>query len=91
MEITADLVRKVAHLARLRLAPGEELYYQGRLHSILEYVKQLEELPAFDESVGPSMSPAFEREDVVVPWSSDALAGIGQAPFPTFQVPRILE
>lgn len=42
--ITQDLVKKVAHLARLEITPDEEVLFTTQLGSILDYVEQLSEL-----------------------------------------------
>ena len=46
--IDLEQVRKVAHLARLDLEPGEEEQFTTQLNSILEYVEQLNELDTDD-------------------------------------------
>ena len=47
-----DQVRKVAHLARLELTPGEEAKFTTQLSDILDYFEQLSELDT--ENVQPT-------------------------------------
>jgi len=46
--IDTDQVRKIARLARLQLTEAEEQQFTGQLNSILEYVRQLDELDTED-------------------------------------------
>lgn len=44
MKITADQVRYVAHLSRLKLSPEEEALFTKHLNAILDYMDKLNEL-----------------------------------------------
>ena len=92
--ITADDVRKVAHLARLDLPEDTIATYTGQLERILDYVDQLQ---AVDTEGVPATTRAVEvvnvtREDIVKPTEvREAL--LDQAPLREgdfFRVPRIL-
>ena len=92
--ITADDVRKVAHLARLDLPEATIATYTGQLERILDYVDQLQ---AVDTEGVPATTRAVEvvnvtREDIVKPTEvREAL--LDQAPLREgdfFRVPKIL-
>ncbi|MCP9849669.1 Asp-tRNA(Asn)/Glu-tRNA(Gln) amidotransferase subunit GatC [Cyanobium sp. Morenito 9A2] len=92
--ITADDVRKVAHLARLDLPEEKIATYTGQLERILEYVAHLEQV---DTAGVPPTTRAVEvvnttREDLVEPTPvREAL--LDQAPQREgdfFRVPKIL-
>ena len=93
-DITADDVRKVAHLARLDLPEETIATYTGQLERILDYVDQLQ---AVDTEGVPATTRAVEvvnvtREDTVVATEvRDDL--LNQAPLREgdfFRVPKIL-
>ncbi|WP_415411297.1 Asp-tRNA(Asn)/Glu-tRNA(Gln) amidotransferase subunit GatC [Synechococcus sp. A10-1-5-9] len=92
--ITADDVRKVAHLARLDLPEETIATYTGQLERILDYVDQLQ---AVDTEGVPATTRAVEvvnvtREDTVEATEvREAL--LDQAPLREgdfFRVPKIL-
>ena len=92
--ITADDVRKVAHLARLDLPEDTIATYTGQLERILDYVDQLQ---AVDTEGVPATTRAVEvvnvtREDTVEATEvREAL--LNQAPLREgdfFRVPKIL-
>ena len=93
-DITADDVRKVAHLARLDLPEETIATYTGQLERILDYVDQLQ---AVDTKGVPATTRAVEvvnvtREDTVEATEvREAL--LNQAPLREgdfFRVPKIL-
>ena len=97
MSLSLDEVRRIAVLARLKLAPEEERLFQGQLSAILDYVEQLEQL---DVSDVPPMTHALAagdqaplREDVVQPSLApgEALANAPAREGTCFKVPRIIE
>jgi len=68
MALTPEEVRKIAHLARLRLTPEEEARFGAQLGQIVDYIDQLARFaPAspVEESAAPAGAP--EAADVVVP------------------------
>ena len=92
--ISADDVRKVAHLARLQLPEDKVKAYTDQLERILDYVAQLE---AVDTEGAPPTTRAVEvvnvtRSDQVNPTPvRDALLDLApQREGDFFRVPRIL-
>ena len=92
--ISADVVRKVAKLARLDLPEEKIATYTGQLESILEYVGQLESI---DTEGVPETTRAVEvtnvtREDGVTPTPvrEDILNHAPQREGDFFRVPKIL-
>lgn len=92
--ISADDVRKVAHLARLQLPEDKVKAYTDQLERILDYVAQLE---AVDTEGVPPTTRAVEvvnvtRSDQVNPTPvRDALLDLApQREGDFFRVPRIL-
>lgn len=93
--IDRDQVRKVAHLARLRLTPEEETAFAGQLSSILDYVQQLEALDVAD--VEPT-ARAIETRNVLRPDqplpclpTEELLRPAPDREDPFFRVPQILQ
>ena len=92
--IDTELVRKVAHLARLELTPDEETKFTTQLGDILEYVEQLNSLDVTD--VEPTTRAIdvinITREDQLQPYPErDAIlecAPSQEGEF--FKVPKIL-
>lgn len=54
MSVDADTVRRIAHLARIRVADEEVGHLQGELNAILAFVEQLNEVDV--EGVEPMTS-----------------------------------
>ena len=95
MRITKDEVKKVALLARLRVADEEQARLAEQLSTILDYVEQLKAIST--ENVDPTATGLDAvnvfREDVVEP-SLTAEQATGNAPDAeggTFRVPKIIE
>ena len=93
--LSADDVRKVAELARLKLTPAEIETYQAQLSQMLEYVAMLNEVGT--DGVEP-MAHAVEqmnvlRDDVERPSlpREAALANAPKTDGRTFLVPQILD
>lgn len=94
MQITAQEIIKVAHLARLELAPNEITPLAEQVGSILTYINKLNELNT--EAVKPTfhalaLSNAF-RDDVVIPSlpQSEALKNGPLHNGEAFVVPKII-
>ncbi|ERT07124.1 aspartyl/glutamyl-tRNA(Asn/Gln) amidotransferase, C subunit [Lyngbya aestuarii BL J] len=93
--IDREQVRKVAHLARLKVTPEEEEKFTTELGSILEYFEQLKELET--ENVKPTTRAIdvsnISRSDQLKPYENrDSL--LGSAPESDgdyFKVPKILK
>jgi aspartyl-tRNA(Asn)/glutamyl-tRNA(Gln) amidotransferase subunit C len=95
MNITVDRVRRVAELARLDLAPGEEGRLTGQLNAILEYMDQLGEVDTTGIEPTSHVLPLTNvmRDDLVHECLSnaEALANAPAADQGHFSVPKILE
>ena len=67
MSVDADTVRRIAHLARIKVAEAEVPHLQGELNAMLAFVEQLSEVDI--EGVEPmtSVMPMTmkKRQDVV--------------------------
>jgi aspartyl-tRNA(Asn)/glutamyl-tRNA(Gln) amidotransferase subunit C len=93
--ITVSQVRRVAELARLDLASGEEELLTGQLNAILKYMDQLGEVDTAGVEPTSHVLPLTNvmREDLVhecLP-NADALANAPAAEQGHFAVPKILE
>lgn len=91
-EITADVTRKMAMLARLELSPEEVELYTAQLGQVLGHIRQLQEVDV--DGVEPLTSP-LEVElrlgaDVVEPTNSAVLEHAPETEGGGFRVPRIL-
>jgi aspartyl-tRNA(Asn)/glutamyl-tRNA(Gln) amidotransferase subunit C len=77
MNITQEMVAKVATLARLELTPEELVSAQGNLSNILGFVEQMNALPleALDDT--PQNTPQANTSSPVVP----TVEGLGVASF----------
>ncbi len=91
-------VKKIAELAHLEISEEEVELYTPQMASIVEYVKQLEELdteniePALGGLTAAGEATESVRDDVVRPSLGQALA-LDQAPDPHsghFRVPKVL-
>lgn len=79
--LSREEVLKIARLARLDLSPAEVELYQTRIARVLDYIKELNELPTTKDAVVkhiPKDSVAF-REDMPVPFK-DQKALMANAP-----------
>ncbi|MHB8834951.1 MAG: Asp-tRNA(Asn)/Glu-tRNA(Gln) amidotransferase subunit GatC [Candidatus Methylomirabilia bacterium] len=95
MKITVDRVRRVAELARLDLAPGEEELLTGQLNAVLEYMDQLGEVDTTGIEPTSHVLPLTNvmRDDIAGGCLSnaEALANAPAADQGHFAVPKILE
>ena len=93
--INGNQVRRVAELARLDLAPGEEELLTGQLNAILAYMDQLGEVDTAGVEPTSHVLPLTNvmRDDVVHGCLStaEALANAPAADQGHFAVPKILE
>ena len=93
--ITVSQVRRVAELACLDLAAGEEGLLTGQLNAILEYMDQLAEVDTTGVEPTSHVLPLTNvmRDDVVHDCLSnaEALANAPAADQGHFAVPKILE
>ncbi len=95
MSVDADTVRRIAHLARIRVEDGEVEKLRGELNTILAWVEQLGEVDV--EGVEPmtSVTPMKMkmRKDEVTD-GGDAEAIVANAPMSEdnfFLVPKVVE
>jgi aspartyl-tRNA(Asn)/glutamyl-tRNA(Gln) amidotransferase subunit C len=94
-EITQDVVRQVAFLARLRLEGRELEALAGQLDEILAYVRQLQAVPTDGVEPTSHVLPLTnvlreDREQPSLPAEAVArLAPVAHPPFVT--VPKVLE
>ncbi len=93
--IDADMVRRVAILARLRVSEDEVQRYVGQLSRIFDYVDLLNEVNTDNVEPLTHALPVTNvlREDVVRPSlsSEQALANAPQADRGFFVVPKVLD
>lgn len=93
--LSREEVTKIARLARLQLSPEEVEKYQQRLGRVLDYIRELQELPTASEGFVkhiPRDAVAF-REDVPVPFP-DSAALLKNAPAleaNQFSLPTVVE
>jgi aspartyl-tRNA(Asn)/glutamyl-tRNA(Gln) amidotransferase subunit C len=98
--VTVEQVRRVAELAHLELAEGEETAMQRDLNAILGYVAELgelntsavEPLEQVNELLEAVANPSL-RADTVTPSLDRAtvLAGAPEANNSFFKVPKVIE
>ena len=95
MSLTPDDVRKVAHLSRLELSADELETMTRQLSAILDYVKQLQQVPT--DGVEPLAHPlpihnVFREDDSAPSLSVDeALANAPDRRGDFYGVPAVLE
>jgi aspartyl-tRNA(Asn)/glutamyl-tRNA(Gln) amidotransferase subunit C len=95
MSVDADTVRRIAHLARIKVADDEIEHLRGELNAMLAFVEQLGEVNV--EGVEPmtSVTPMEmkQRPDVVTD-GGDPAAVLANAPATQdnfFLVPKVVE
>jgi aspartyl-tRNA(Asn)/glutamyl-tRNA(Gln) amidotransferase subunit C len=95
MSVDADIVRRVAHLARIAVAADEVENLKGELNALLAFVEQLSEVDV--EGVEPmtSVTPMAMkvRQDVVTDGdAADAIiANAPEREHHFFMVPKVVE
>ena len=95
MSVDADIVRRIAHLARIKVAEDEIEHLKGELNAILAFVEQLSEVDV--EGVEPmtSVTPmAMRKRPDVVTDGGDPDAILANAPAREdyyFVVPKVVE
>lgn len=95
MEVDDNTVRRIARLARIRIAPDEVPMLQGELSGILDWVKQLDEVDTTDVEPMTRVVPIDlkMRSDEVTD-GERAAAVLGNAPATEdgfYVVPKIVE
>jgi aspartyl-tRNA(Asn)/glutamyl-tRNA(Gln) amidotransferase subunit C len=95
VRLTADEVRHVAELAKLRLTETEIEQYAGQLSAILEYAERLQEVDTSSVPPTPYILPLVNvmREDVPEPSLSnqEALANAPDSDDGFFRVRAVFE
>jgi aspartyl-tRNA(Asn)/glutamyl-tRNA(Gln) amidotransferase subunit C len=93
--ITEDDVKKIAKLARLKLAESEVKLYQGQLVKILDSMAELEKLDT--KNVAPTASVLgvrnVMREDTPIPFSDPEklLSNAPEREGPFYKVRKVIE
>ncbi|MCA9073966.1 MAG: Asp-tRNA(Asn)/Glu-tRNA(Gln) amidotransferase subunit GatC [Planctomycetaceae bacterium] len=94
-ELSADDVKKVASLARLKLSPEEIARYQEQLDNVLSYVHRLDEVDTADvEPMAHAVEVVnvFRRDEPRASLDREqALANAPQSDGQYFLVPAILD
>jgi len=98
LEVTPELTRKIANLARLKLSTDEVEMFTGQLREILRYVDSLQtvDVSKVEPLTHPLELQTPMREDVVIPSLLDAegkpkiLASAPEVLYDGFKVPPIL-
>jgi aspartyl-tRNA(Asn)/glutamyl-tRNA(Gln) amidotransferase subunit C len=95
MSVDADTVRRIAHLARIKVADDEIEHLQGELNAILAFVEQLAEVNVAGVEPMTSVTPMQmkKRADVVTD-GGDVEAVLANAPAREgdfFLVPKVVE
>ena len=95
MAVDADTVRRIAHLARIKVAEDEVEHLQGELNAILAFVEQLSEVDVTGVEPMTSVTPMEmkKRPDVVTD-GGDHEAILKNAPAREgnfFLVPKVVE
>ena len=95
MAVDAATVRRIAHLARIKVEEGEVEHLKGELNAMLAFVEQLQEVNV--EGVEPmtSVTPmAMKKRADAVTDGNDAEAVLKNAPQSAdnfFLVPKVVE
>lgn len=95
-QVTQDVTRKIAHLARLKITNEEVELFTKELGKILDFVAQLSEVDT--KGVEPVIHgiplPAHFREDVPVPVSEEEakriVACAEQSLYDQYRVPQVI-
>ena len=95
MSVDADTVRRIAHLARIKVADEEIEHLRGELNAILAFVEQLSQVNVDGVEPMTSVTPMRmkKRPDVVTD-GGDVEAVLANAPAREgnfFVVPKVVE
>jgi aspartyl-tRNA(Asn)/glutamyl-tRNA(Gln) amidotransferase subunit C len=95
MSVDAEVVRRIAHLARIAVADEEVEQVRGEINAVLAFVEQLAEVDVTGVEPMTSVSPMEmkKRQDVVTD-GGDADAILKNAPAREdnyFLVPKVVE
>ena len=95
MSVDSNTVKRVAHLARIKVSDDEAEALQGELNTILGFVEQLNEVDVSGVEPMTSVMPIAmkKRADVVSDGgkADDILANAPASEDHFFQVPKVVE
>jgi aspartyl-tRNA(Asn)/glutamyl-tRNA(Gln) amidotransferase subunit C len=95
MSVDADIVRRIAHLARIAVADSEVENLRAELNAMLAFVEQLQEVNVAGVEPMTSVTPmAMKKRHDVVTAGDDAEAVLKNAPQSAdhfFLVPKVVE
>jgi aspartyl-tRNA(Asn)/glutamyl-tRNA(Gln) amidotransferase subunit C len=95
MSVDTDTVRRIAHLARVKVGEDEIPHLQGELNAILAFVEQLEEVNVDGVEPMTSVTPMEmkKRADVVTDGGipDDIVRNAPAAEDHFFVVPKVVE
>ncbi len=95
MSVDADIVRRIAHLARIAVAEGEVAHLQGELNAILAWVEQLQAVDVAGVEPMTSVTPMKMkmRVDEVTDGGKpeDIVKNAPQSDNNFFLVPKVVE
>lgn len=95
MAVDEDTVRRIAHLARIRVTDEEVPHLRNELNAILDFVAQLDEVDVSAVEPMTSVLPMAlrQREDVVTDggYAARIVVGAPQAEDNYFVVPKVVE
>jgi aspartyl-tRNA(Asn)/glutamyl-tRNA(Gln) amidotransferase subunit C len=95
MAVDEKTVRRVAHLARLKLEDAQVAVMQNEINGILGWIEQLQSVDVSGVEPMTSVAPMALRwrDDVVTDGGrqADVLANAPQAEFGFYAVPKVIE
>ena len=95
MEFTAEQIKKVSKLAKIRLTEEEVAIFSGQFGSIMETIGKLQKMDTTNVSPVYNVSQAalLMREDVVTDgnYVEDIMANVPKSAFNHFVVPKVVE
>jgi aspartyl-tRNA(Asn)/glutamyl-tRNA(Gln) amidotransferase subunit C len=95
MSVDADTVRRIAHLARIRVEDGEVEKLRGELNAILDWVEQLGEVKVDGVAPMTSVTPMkmkLRKDEVTEGDNAEAIvANTPMSDDNFFLVPKVVE
>lgn len=92
MSVTVESVKRVAHLARIKMEESDLLRYQNSLNQILDFIGHLDQVDcsSIDDTVQYA-STLHERSDVAMPCDPAVLDNAPQVSCNMFVVPKMVQ
>ena len=89
-QISSDLVKKVAELARLELEDDEVGFYQLQFEKVLDYFGVLDQIDGLENNAEVCETP--ERSDTVLDqdFTEDAIRLAPKSTGTSFEVPKVI-